>query len=161
MQPYYIKMEVFKSHPEAVIPTQGMVGDAGWDLYAIEDTIIKRRETVAVDTGLCLGIPEGYEVQIRSRSGLALKHSVFVLNSPGTVDFTYRGRIKVILHNAGWTSYTVKKGDRIAQMLVKEVITPVFSEIVDGCELGTTERGDKGFGSTDTITSETPIKLRR
>jgi dUTP pyrophosphatase len=98
-----------------------------------------------ISTGIYLEIPEGYEVQVRSRSGLALKWGITVLNSPGTIDSGYRGEVGVILRNHDHRPYTVKKGDRIAQLVMAAVVTADIEEIT---ELTNTERSDGGFGST-------------
>ena len=128
------KMPEYKNH-----------GDAGADLYSIEDVVIPSMERKIVKTGLYFEIPYGYEVQIRSRSGLSAKHGVFVLNSPGTIDSGYRGEIMVILQNLGKEDFTVSKGDRIAQMVVSSV---AYIPIVEVEEVSDTERGSGGFGST-------------
>ena len=125
-------------------------GSAGIDLYAaITDPI--RLNTVGssaiIPTGIKLEIPVGFEVQIRPRSGLAANHGVTVLNTPGTIDSDYRGEIKVILINMGTKRFTIQRGDRIAQMLVKPVIVPVLSYVE---ELSETTRGQGGLGSTGT-----------
>lgn len=128
----------------AKIPEYQTAGAAGFDLHSSEDITILSGQTVSVNTGIALELPEGYELQIRSRSGLALKNNVFVLNSPGTVDSDYRGEIKVILANAG-SNFTIKKGDRIAQGVITEYTKVNFNQ-VDA--LRTSIRAEKGFGST-------------
>ncbi len=115
------------------------------DICAAEDDMISPFNWTAVSTGLYVEIPEGYEIQIRSRSGLAFKYGVSVLNSPGTIDSGYRGEIKVILKNNDYRRYNIKKGERIAQMVVAPVITATFIEVA---ELSDTERGEGGLGST-------------
>lgn len=125
-------------------------GDSGFDLHAAtpdgKPVIIEPFGKALIPTGLCVEIPEGYEIQIRSRSGLALKKSVFALNSPGTIDASYRGEIGVILYNANPKSdFIVWRGDRVAQAVVCKVEKLKF-EYVD--TLSFTERGEKGFGST-------------
>lgn len=128
----------------AKIPKYQTAGAAGFDLHSSEDITILSGQTVAVSTGIALELPEGYELQIRSRSGLALKNNVFVLNSPGTVDSDYRGEIKVILANAG-SNFTIKKGDRIAQGVITEYTKVNFNQVE---ALTTSIRAEKGFGST-------------
>jgi dUTP pyrophosphatase len=122
---------------------------AGLDLVAAlaEDAAIELEpsDRALVPTGLIIELPEGYEAQVRPRSGLALKHGVTVLNSPGTIDADYRGEVKVLLINLGAETFLIQRGDRIAQL----VITPVTRvEIVASDTLGVTGRGEGGFGST-------------
>jgi dUTP pyrophosphatase len=127
------------------VPEYKTNGSAGVDLKSIEDKIIYAGSTSLISTGLFIEIPEGYEGQIRPRSGLALKHGITLLNSPGTIDSDYRGEIKIIVTNLGKADFSVKKGDRIAQMVFTPVVKAKF-EIVD--ELTDTERSDGGFGHT-------------
>ena len=122
-------------------------GAAGCDLVSSVDQTIEARSWGIVPTGLYIEVPPGFEAQIRSRSGLAAKHGVFVLNGIGTIDSDYRGEIKVILANMGDHSFNIKKGDRIAQMVFAQFSQAVF-EKVD--ELSSTDRGSGGFGSTGT-----------
>lgn len=130
-----------KLHEDAIIPHYQTIGSAGLDLHSIEATVIDPGTWSLVSTGLRINLPEGTEGQIRSRSGLAVKHGISVLNSPGTIDEDYRGEIKVILYNASNSTFSVEKGDRIAQL----VIAPVFK--LAGHTLDNT-REDNGFGST-------------
>ncbi|MDP7367853.1 MAG: dUTP diphosphatase [Candidatus Pacebacteria bacterium] len=127
------------------LPCYKNVGDAGMDICSNEDVKISPFNWKLVSTGIFLEIPEGYEVQVRSRSGLAAKHGIMVLNSPGTIDSGYRGEVKVILKNHDHHSYYVKKGDRIAQLVMAPVVT---AEIEEVSELTNTERNEGGFGST-------------
>ena len=129
------------------LPTYATEQSAGMDLTAaLEEAIeIGPGERMLIPTGLTIELPEGYEAQVRPRSGLALKHGVTVLNSPGTVDADYRGEIGVILANLGQQEFTVERGMRIAQMVIAKHAT-VEWEIAD--ELSETERGSGGFGST-------------
>lgn len=129
----------------AVLPKYATDGSAGMDLCAAHDCVVYSRSTVCVSTGLRVAVPEGYELQIRSRSGLALKRDVFVLNSPGTVDSDYRGVVGVILHNASRTPFVIHAGDRIAQAVLAPVVHCMWDEVDD---LDFTVRGDGGFGST-------------
>ncbi|BDC93766.1 dUTP diphosphatase [Treponema bryantii] len=131
----------------AVIPEYKTAGAAGADLCALlnESLTIPAGKFAMVPTGLFFEIPEGYEVQVRPRSGLAAKNGVTVLNTPGTIDSDYRGEIKVILINLGDADFTINSGDRIAQMIVAPVTQATFS-ITDS--LSETERGVGGFGST-------------
>lgn len=130
-----------KLHEEAIIPHYQTIGSAGLDLHSIEAAIIEPGKWALVGTGLRINLPGGTEGQVRSRSGLAAKNGVFVLNSPGTIDEDYRGEIKVILYNANDSTFSVEKGDRIAQL----VIAPVYK--LAGHTLDNT-REDNGFGST-------------
>ena len=131
----------------AIIPEYKTAGAAGADLCALLDAplTIPAGKFAMVPTGLFFEIPQGYEVQVRPRSGLAAKNGITVLNTPGTIDSDYRGEIKVILINLGNADFTINSGDRIAQMIIAPVIQAKF-EITDS--LSETERGTGGFGST-------------
>ncbi|WP_022930880.1 dUTP diphosphatase [Treponema bryantii] len=131
----------------AVIPEYKTSGAAGADLCALLDAplTIPAGSYAMVPTGLFFEIPEGYEVQVRPRSGLAAKYGVTVLNTPGTIDSDYRGEIKIILINLGGSDFTINSGDRIAQMVVAPVTQASFSLTQS---LSETERGTGGFGST-------------
>ena len=118
---------------------------AGMDLRAAEDAILPPGGRALVATGFAIALPDGFEAQVRPRSGLAVKHGVTLLNSPGTIDADYRGEIKVMLINHGREAFAVKRGDRIAQMVVAPVTRVVFKETA---ELSGTARGQGGFGST-------------
>lgn len=137
----------FVAQEGAIIPEYKTSGAAGADVCAFlsEPVVIKSGEFAMIPTGLSFAIPEGYEIQVRPRSGLAAKNGVTVLNTPGTVDSDYRGEVKVILINHGKDAFTVNNGDRIAQLIVAPVTQGVF-EKTD--ELDSTERGEGGFGST-------------
>ncbi|MGE4295535.1 MAG: dUTP diphosphatase [Campylobacterales bacterium] len=134
-----------KLHPDAIVPAYQSTEAAGFDLHALEDAELVAGDRALIKTGLAIALPQGYELQVRPRSGLALKHGVTVLNSPGTVDSDYRGELMIILINHGHETFSIKKGERIAQAVLKEVIQADFA-VVD--ELDATERGHKGFGST-------------
>ena len=151
-------MKVKKSNPMAILPTYAKPGDAGCDVRACldEPIVLKPGERVLVPTGLVFAIPEGFECQVRSRSGLALKNGIMVLNSPGTIDSGYRGPVGVVLFNTNKQSYweghrdlsqdlTIRHGDRIAQLVFAPVTTMAFEEAE---ELDDTERGVGGFGSS-------------
>jgi len=129
----------------ALLPVYKNVGDAGADLHSLEELVIPPMERRIVKTGLYFEIPFGYEVQIRSRSGLAAKDGIFVLNSPGTIDSSYRGEIKVILQNFSDEAFVINKGDRVAQMVIAPVCYMPFVT-VDSLEIS--DRGVGGFGST-------------
>lgn len=136
---------VKKLFPEAQLPKMQTEGSAGADLYASETTVLYPHCTRMVSCGIAVEILPGYELQIRPRSGLAAKHDITVLNSPGTIDSDFRGEIKVIMHNAGAHNYTVVNGDRIAQAVLSKV--PVV-EYIETEELSETVRGEGGFGNT-------------
>ena len=129
------------------VPRAASRGSSGLDLLAAVDgpLDIAPGATVLVPTGVSVEIPEGHEAQIRPRSGLALKHGITVLNTPGTIDSDYRGEVGVILINHGRDTFTVKRGDRIAQIVFAEVC---WAELEEAEELGDTTRGEGGFGHT-------------
>lgn len=134
-------------HAEAKMPCYARPGDAGMDIYAVEDIIIEPEQTVLVRTGLRVAIPSGYEVQIRPRSGVSLKTPLRVANSPGTIDAGYRDEICLIINNISQTKdYQIKKGDRIAQMVLQKVPEIQWIPVGNIQEIG----GDRGggFGSS-------------
>lgn len=131
--------------PAAVLPQFKSRGAAGADLYAINDDVVPTGGQEVFPLGFLVAIPEGYEIQVRPRSGLALKHGITVANSPGTVDSDYRGEMMIILINHGSEDYQVRAGDRIAQAVVSVVPVAKFTEVET---LDETERGKDGFGST-------------
>ncbi len=140
-----MKIKIQKIHPNALIPKYQTEGSSGFDLHAVEEVMIKPHSVGLVKIGICLSLEVGYELQVRTRSGLALNHQVMVLNSPGTVDNDYRGEIKVILANLSDKDFKVQVGDRIAQGVVQKTYKAEFIE----CErLDETSRGSGGFGST-------------
>lgn len=140
-----MRVKFKRTSSNAIAPKQAHSGDAGFDLFAISDCEIPPGDSKLLPTGISIELPEGTEAQVRPRSGLALKHQITVLNSPGTIDCSYRGDVGVILFNHGKSSFVVKAGDRIAQLVVKPVLSVAF---VESEELGDTSRGDGGFGST-------------
>jgi len=127
------------------VPEYATKGSSGVDLRSTVDLSIKPGERAIVPTGIFLELPEGLEAQVRSRSGLAAKHGIAVLNAPGTIDNDYRGEVKAILVNHGTEEYFIKKDDRIAQLIFAEVFQVNFFQS-DG--LSETDRGGGGFGST-------------
>jgi dUTP pyrophosphatase len=127
------------------LPAYATVGAAGMDVVSAETCEILPGARRAVATGFALAIPAGYEVQVRPRSGLALKHGVTCLNTPGTIDSDYRGEVKVILANLGDATFTIARGDRIAQLVPAPVQRAELDEVA---ELDDTARGGGGFGST-------------
>lgn len=128
-------------------PSYETAGSAGMDIQAAieEDVEIAAGEIALLPTGFAVAIPYGYEIQIRPRSGLAVKHGITLINSPGTIDADYRGEVKIGLINHGRKSFTVKRGDRIAQMILAPV-SKIKWNIVDTLDM--TERGEGGFGHT-------------
>lgn len=131
------------------LPSYGTPGAAGMDLRAAvpegEDLVIQPGARALVPTGLSIAVPAGYEAQVRPRSGLALKHGVTCLNSPGTIDSDYRGEVGVILANLGAEAFTIRRGDRVAQMVIAAYVTAAWAETNS---LDETTRGAGGFGST-------------
>ena len=139
------KLKVKLINDDALLPYRAHDGDAGLDLFSIEEKIIKAGESGLISTGIQIELPKGTEAQIRPRSGLALKHSITVLNSPGTIDEGYRGEIKIILINHGKEDFTIEKQMRIAQM----VIAPVLKvNLIETEILSDTVRSEGGFGSS-------------
>lgn len=134
-----------KVHPDAVLPSYAHPSDAGMDVRSVEDLVLAPGKRALVHTGLVMLLPPLYEAQVRPRSGLALKHGVTVLNTPGTIDSGYRGEVCVILVNLGEEDFRVCKGDKIAQIVIAPVTQP---EIVETDVLDETDRGAGGFGST-------------
>ena len=132
------------------LPAYATAGSAGMDITAAlaEPMILEPGAIVMIPTGIAIALPQGFECQVRSRSGLAAKHGIFALNAPGTIDSDYRGEIKVILANSGKASYAIQPGERIAQLVIARYET-VQWELVDS--LDETERGTGGFGSTGTL----------
>lgn len=140
---YTVKIK--KLSEQAIIPNFAHKGDAGMDLYSIEEVIIPPSETRLIKTGISIQLPKMTEAQIRPRSGLALKHSITVLNTPGTIDEGYRGEIGVILINHGKDEFIVNKHMKIAQMVIK----PIYEvNVLEVDELDDSDRGEGGFGST-------------
>lgn len=127
------------------LPAYATDGAAGMDVVAAEDLVLAPGARHAVATGLAIAIPDGFEVQVRPRSGLALKHGITCLNTPGTIDSDYRGEVKVILANLGHEPFKIARGERIAQLVPAPVQRAVFEEVA---ALDDTARGDGGFGST-------------
>jgi len=145
-----LKVEVAfkKIHPDAVSPNYAYGLDSGFDLFSVEEIGMSPFERKLIPTGLSFDIPDGCEIQVRTKSGLAINQGLMVLNSPGTVDKGYTGEIKVILMNMNNFAVTVQKGQKVAQA----VLCPVFNgnkvKFAEKNELGLSDRGNKGFGST-------------
>src|SRR5690606_25749371 len=127
------------------LPAYATAGAAGMDVLSAEDVTLESGARHAVATGFAVAIPAGYEIQVRPRSGLALKHGISVPNTPGTIDSDYRGELKVILINHGAESFAIARGDRVAQLVLAPVTQASWEEVE---ELSETARGAGGFGST-------------
>ncbi len=140
-----MKVKIKKLLFDAILPEYKTSGSAGADVFSAENTIIKQGEIKAISTGISVSIPEGYHISIRPRSGLALKQGITVANAPGTIDSDYRGEIKIILINHSSEDFEIKKGMRIAQMLLEENIKIEWEET---SQLDDTDRGSGGFGHT-------------
>ena len=143
------KIQIKKLSNEVMTPKYETLGSSGMDLaaYIEQDVVINSGDKALVPIGFSLSIPQGYEVQIRPRSGLAAKKGITVLNTPGTIDSDYRGEIKVILINLSKDMFAIKNGERIAQMVVCPIEQVIVEEVK---ELPKTDRGSGGFGSTGT-----------
>jgi dUTP pyrophosphatase len=142
------RIDVFiKTRDGAAVPVYATDHSSGVDLCALVDRplVLQPMERALVPTGIFIGIPQGYEAEVRPRSGIAVKHGVTVLNTPGTIDSDYRGEVMVILINLGSEAFTINKGDRIAQMVFKRLARVEFQQVPD---LTDTIRGQGGFGST-------------
>ncbi|ANK11974.1 dUTP diphosphatase [Erythrobacter neustonensis] len=127
------------------LPAYATDGAAGMDVVSAEDVTLPPGARHAVATGLAMAIPHGFEIQVRPRSGLALKHGITVPNTPGTIDSDYRGELKVILINLGAEPFAIARGDRIAQLVLAPVVQAAWDEVA---QLDDTARGTGGFGST-------------
>ena len=132
-------------HPAAQLPRRAHPGDGGADLFAVEEVVIPPGERREVGTGIALAIPAGYAGFVQPRSGLAFKHGIMVVNSPGLIDAGYRGEVRVSLYNSGREPFAVAMGERIAQLVIQRVEVPDF---VAAAELPETSRGEGGFGSS-------------
>lgn len=148
MSPITIKVKrISENFNDISLPKYETDGSAGLDIRAAveNDVIIDTGKIGLISTNLSVEIPEGYEIQVRPRSGLAVKHGIGILNSPGTIDSDYRGEIKIILFNFGENNFTVKRGDRIAQLIISKVYKADFVETEN---LNQSSRGSGGFGHT-------------
>ncbi|BAH06093.1 hypothetical protein CKR_1042 [Clostridium kluyveri NBRC 12016] len=144
----FMELLVKRINKEAILPFYAHEGDAGLDLFSVEEVLIKPMERKLIATGIKIQLPPNTEGQVRPRSGLALAHGITLLNSPGTIDEGYRGEIKVLMINLGQEGFLIKKGMKIAQMVIKPIEQVLIKEVV---ELKDTERGEGGFGSTGTM----------
>ena len=142
-----LTLKIKPINENAKIPHYANEGDAGMDLYSVEEKTIHPGETALIKTGIQMELPKNTEAQIRPRSGSALKHSVTVLNTPGTIDEGYRGEVGVILINHGKQPFVIEKHMRIAKMAIKPILKV---NVIEVNELSNTERGGGGFGYTGT-----------
>lgn len=140
-----LNLKVKKINKEAIIPKYAKKGDTGLDIYSVNEVTLYPGERALIKTGIAIELPPNTEAQIRPKSGLALKHGLTVLNTPGSVDNGYRGEVGVIIINHGQNPYTIEKGDKIAQLVIKPTLTVEIMEVDD---LSDTERGDTGYGSS-------------
>jgi dUTP pyrophosphatase len=140
-----VQVKIKKIKESAILPKYAHEGDAGVDLYSTKEYALKPGERTLVSTGISIAIPLGYEAQVRPKSGLALKHGISIVNTPGTIDAGYRGEIGVIIINHGQEDYTIEKGKKVAQMVFNKIEAVNFEEVED---LDDTTRGEGGFGST-------------
>jgi len=138
-------------HPDAVIPKYNYDSDSGFDLHSVEDLEVSPFGRILVPTGLCFDIKDGYEIQVRSKSGLAIKHGLMVLNSPGTVDNGYNGEVQVIVFNTNNYTVTIPKGMKVGQAVLCPVVNGGWVDLVRVNEINNKERGSNGFGSTGLI----------
>jgi dUTP pyrophosphatase len=145
MPPISIPLRRLPHGTDLPLPAYATDGAAGMDVVAAEDLTLAPGARHAVATGFAMAIPDGFEVQVRPRSGLALKHGITCLNTPGTIDSDYRGEVKVILANLGQEPFDIKRGDRIAQLVPAPVQRAALLEV---SSLDDTARGSGGFGST-------------
>ena len=143
-----LEMGFMKSHPDSVDPKYIYNSDSGFDLYSTEDIWIHPFDRKLIPTGLHVDIPEGYELQVRSKSGLALKQGLMVLNSPGTVDQGYLGEIQVILFNTTNDRIKIEKGQKVGQAVLCPVVSGKWIKLIEKTELGEKDRNNNGFGST-------------
>ncbi|HEX9563242.1 MAG TPA: dUTP diphosphatase [Gemmatimonadaceae bacterium] len=142
----HVRVQRLSINPDLPLPSRQTAGAAGYDVASAEpDFRLAPGERRAVSTGLVFELPPGLELQVRPRSGLALRHGITLPNAPGTIDPDYRGELKVILQNGGDDAVTIRRGDRIAQLVFAQFKSPVLTE---AAELADTARGAGGFGST-------------
>jgi dUTP pyrophosphatase len=140
-----VELRVKFLHPEARLPRRAHPGDAGSDLFSVEEVVIPAGERRDVGTGIALAIPAGFGGFVQPRSGLAFKHGIMLTNSPGLIDAGYRGELRVSLYNSGAEPFTVNVGERVAQLVIQRVEEPEFLCVDD---LDDTSRGQGGFGSS-------------
>jgi dUTP pyrophosphatase len=146
-----VQMKIKLTHEDAVLPKFAYDTDSGFDLYSVDEHVIQPMGRQLIPTGIVIDVPENHEIQIRSKSGLALNQGLFVLNSPGTVDQGYTGEIKVILFNTNKEEFIITKGMKIAQAVLCPVVCGKWIDIVKVSEVKNKDREDKGFGSTGLV----------
>lgn len=143
-----MSLRVRRVDPRALLPTRAYAGDAGLDLYALDDGVLGPGERASVRTGVAIEIPEGHAGLVLPRSGLARRHGISVVNAPGLIDAGYRGEVEVLLLNTDRSSsFLIAAGDRIAQLVIVSVQSP---DVVEVDELALSQRGSGGFGSSGT-----------
>lgn len=145
MTPIPVKIRVLPGADDLPLPSYQTPHSAGLDLLANEEALLEPGGRTSVGTGICVALPAGFEAQVRPRSGLALRHGVTLLNTPGTIDADYRGEVRVILINHGVEPFSVRRGDRIAQFVVAPITRVTWDP---ASELPDSDRGEGGFGST-------------
>jgi dUTP pyrophosphatase len=143
--PVHVQVKRLAHGEGLALPHYATGGAAGMDVVSAEDIVLEPGMRHAVATGLAVAIPRGYEIQVRPRSGLALKYGISVPNTPGTIDSDYRGELKIILINHGVEAFPIRRGERVAQLVLAPVTQAVWDEVE---ELDSTARGTGGFGST-------------
>ncbi len=141
----HLSINIVKLHPGAITPSYAHHDDAGADIYAVENALVPAHGQSVISTGVAIELPHGFVGLVHSRSGLATKHGIAVVNSPGTIDAGYRGEIRVGLINHSEIDFQVEAGMRIAQLVIQRVEHAMFTVVED---LSSTDRGDAGFGST-------------
>ncbi len=153
IEPVPVLVKRLHGNDDLPLPVYATEGAAGMDVVSAEDVTLPAGGRHAVATGLAVAIPHGFEIQVRPRSGLALKHGVTVANAPGTIDSDYRGEVKVILINLGQEPFAIRRGDRVAQLVLAPVTRGSWLEVE---ELDDTARGEGGFGSTGGFVAPLP-----
>lgn len=142
-----VPIQRMKGNEDLPLPKYMTESAAGMDVFAAvsQDVVIRPHGRTIIPTGIMVAIPAGYEGEVRPRSGLALKHGITIINAPGTIDADYRGEVGIILINHGQEPFIVKRGDRIAQLIIRRVCKVQWDE---KCDLNPTKRGEGGFGHT-------------
>jgi len=143
-----VQLGYTKIHPDAISPSYNYESDSGFDLYSTEDVTVDGFGRALIPTGLSFDIPEGFEIQVRSKSGLAINQGLMCLNSPGTVDYGYTGEVKVIIFNTNKTPFTITKGMKIAQSVMTRVANGKYVDLNEKNKVANKDRNSNGFGST-------------